>query len=307
MLKQTPNGTRYLTAPEAIIVAATRWEGADITLQSEFIEPLFPVSDAPDYFEDDPLVSDEGGDGAQLAKFAGQLCYLSFGPQRSKNAQASEYLRHIKESSHGSVLEHVSYSILLWGVSRAFTHELVRHRAGFGFSQVSQRYVAGKHLRFVETPATFFEENAVEYDVRTPEGQYVARQRMARADLHYGFERWIDACAAEYSRRERQLLTARRIDQAKATTDQRKAVRQEARRCLPNETEAPVLVTGNLRAWRHMIEQRANRFADAEICRASMLCFEKLREHEPMLWEDYAVETVREDGFPTVSTPYRKV
>lgn len=300
MLKQTPNGTRYLTAPEAIIVAATRWEGADITLQSEFIEPLFPVSDAPDYFEDDPLVSDEGGDGAQLAKFAGQLCYLSFGPQRSKNAQASEYLRHIKESSHGSVLEHVSYSILLWGVSRAFTHELVRHRAGFGFSQVSQRYVAGKHLRFVETPATFFDEDtakcAASHEINK-----------AQADLHYGFERWIDACAAEYSRRERQLLTARQIDLAKATTDQRKAVRQEARRCLPNETEAPVLVTGNLRAWRHMVEQRANRFADAEICRAAMLCFEQLREHEPMLWEDYTVETVRDDGLPTVSTPYRKV
>ena len=54
-----------------------------------------------------------------------------------------------------------------------------------------------------------------------------------------------------------------------------------------------MLMTGNLRAWRHMIEQRANRFADAEICRVAMLCFEKLRELEPMLWEDYTVEMVR--------------
>ena len=46
---------------------------------------------------------------------------------------------------------------------------------------------------------------------------------------------------------------------------------------------------------------------NAEICAAAYLCFEKLRAHEPMLWEDYAVETVREDGLPTVQTPYRKV
>lgn len=277
MLKQTQNGTRYLTEPEAVIVAATRWEGADTHIQGHFIDPLFP--DAEEAYFDDEV---QPKDGVQLAKFAGQLCYLSFGQQRSRNAQASQYLRHIKESGHGSVLEHVNYSVLLWGVSRAFTHELVRHRAGFGFSQVSQRYVAGKHLRFVETPAT------------------------TEAD-HFGFETWIDACAAEYARREQMLLAVRGIDMAKATTDQRKAVRQEARRCLPNETEAPVLVTGNLRAWRHMIEQRANRFADAEICRVAMLCFEKLRELEPILWEDYTVETVRDDGLPTVHTPYRKV
>lgn len=277
MLKQTPNGTRYFTAPEAVIVASTQWAREEVKLQEDFIDPLFPESEEA-YFEDAALPDD----GAQLAKFAGQLCYLSFGPQRTRNAQAAAYLRHIKESGHGSVLEHVSYSVLLWGVSRAFTHELVRHRAGFGFSQVSQRYVAGKHLRFVETPA------------------------IAAAD-RAGFEAWIDACVVEYERRERQLLAARRIDMSKATTDQRKAVRQEARRCLPNEAEAPILVTGNVRAWRHMVEQRASQYADAEACRAAMLCFTKLREFEPLLWEDYTIENVREDGLPTVRTPYRKV
>ena len=281
MLTQTSKGTRYLTAPEAVIVAATRWTGADVELQSDFIEPLFPVCDELDYFEDDPLVSDEGGDGAQLAKFAGQLCYLSFGAQRTRNSEAAKYLEHIKASGHGSVFEHVNYSLLLWGVSRAFTHELVRHRAGFGFSQVSQRYVAGRHVRFVESPAHSF-----------------------YPELHAEFEAWIDQCAEQYLRREQILL---RVSGIKATTEQRKAVRQEARRCLPNETEAPVLVTGNLRAWRHLIEQRASRFADAEICAAAYLCFEKLRAHEPMLWSDYTVETVREDGLPTVQTQYRKV
>ena len=284
MLTQTSKGTRYLTAPEAVIVAATRWEGASEEIQRDFIDPLFPdISEADTYFLDE-FISSNQDDGAQLAKFAGQLCYLSFGAQRTRNSEAAKYLEHIKASGHGSVFEHVNYSLLLWGVSRAFTHELVRHRAGFGFSQVSQRYVAGKHVRFVESPAHSF-----------------------YPELHVAFESWIDLCAAQYEHRERVLLRVSGIDPAKATTEQRKAVRQEARRCLPNETEAPVLVTGNLRAWRHLIEQRASRFADAEICAAAYLCFEKLRAHEPMLWSDYTVETVRGDGLPTVQTQYRKV
>ena len=281
MLTQTSKGTHYLTAPEAVIVAATRWEGASEEIQRDFIDPLFPdLSESDTYFLDE-FISSNQDDGAQLAKFAGQLCYLSFGAQRTRNSEAAKYLEHIKASGHGSVFEHVNYSLLLWGVSRAFTHELVRHRAGFGFSQVSQRYVAGRHVRFVESPAHSF-----------------------YPELHAEFEAWIDQCAEQYLRREQILL---RVSGIKATTEQRKAVRQEARRCLPNETEAPVLVTGNLRAWRHLIEQRASRFADAEICAAAYLCFEKLRAHEPMLWSDYTVETVREDGLPTVQTQYRKV
>lgn len=281
MLKHTTKGTPYLTAPEIKIVAATEWIVDEAHLQEHFIEELFPESD---YFEDERIPLGDPGHGAQLVKFAGQLCYLSFGQQRTHNAQASEYLRHIKESGHGSVLEHVSYSVLLWGVSRALTHELVRHRTGMAYSQVSQRYVAGKHLRFVESLATQHE-----------------------IDLHDCFESWIDASAQQYVRREMLLLRKAQIEYKTATTDQRKAVRQEARRCLPNETEAPIVVTGNLRAWRHAIEQRCSPFADAEICRCFFSIFDALRSHEPILWEDYTVENKRADGLPTVQTPYRKV
>ena len=179
MLTQTSKGTRYLTAPEAVIVAATRWQlYAEPELQQDFINPLFPDVDRDNrYFLDQSIVSDDDDDGAQLAKFAGQLCYLSFGAQRTRNSEAAKYLEHLKASGHGSVYEHVNYSLLLWGVSRAFTHELVRHRAGYGFSQVSQRYVAGRHVRFVESPAHSF-----------------------YPELHAEFEAWIDQCAEQYQR-----------------------------------------------------------------------------------------------------------
>src|SRR5215510_6456459 len=74
-----------------------------------------------------------------LTETAGRVCYMSFAkPRPGGNAT---YLTHIKEVGHGSVLEHGVWNLLITGVSRSLTHELVRHRAGWGYSQLSQRYV----------------------------------------------------------------------------------------------------------------------------------------------------------------------
>mgnify|MGYP000320033793 FL=1 len=300
MLKQTARGTRYLTAPECRVIASTKVNPAFFSGETDgFVRRLFPAALHPDtgpadYFADKPQLSD----GAQLIKFAGQLCYLSFGEQRSKNAQASEYLAHIKQSGHGSVLEHYNVSVLLYGVSRAFTHELVRHRAGFGFSQISQRYVAGKHLRFVESLVMQWDDKS---------GPELTDHDFRQHRLHKSFECFIDFAVEEYQRREALLLEISGVDAAHATTEQRKAVRQEARRCLPNETEAAIVVTGNLRAWRHFVEQRCSKWADAEACRAAHTVFVQLQALEPMLWEDYVPGEPRTDGLPTLNTPFRKV
>ena len=81
----------------------------------------------------------ESTDGERLAEFAGRLCYMS---QRNPASRTTrDYLENIKRQGHGSVLEHANYSILVEGVSRSLTHELVRHRAGMAYSQLSQRYV----------------------------------------------------------------------------------------------------------------------------------------------------------------------
>src|SRR5882762_3707199 len=93
----------------------------------------------------------ESTDGERLAEFAGRLCYMS---QHNPAKRATrDYLENIKKQGHGSVLEHASYSLLLEGVSRSLTHELVRHRAGFAYSQLSQRYVDESEASFVVPPA----------------------------------------------------------------------------------------------------------------------------------------------------------
>src|SRR6476620_11584568 len=86
--------------------------------------------------------------GEKLVEVAGRLCYMSFAKPRPGGNKA--YIGHILEVGHGSVLEHAVWNLLFTGVSRSLTHELIRHRAGFGYSQLSQRYVDESIAEYVE-------------------------------------------------------------------------------------------------------------------------------------------------------------
>jgi thymidylate synthase (FAD) len=89
--------------------------------------------------------------GEKLVEVAGRLCYMSFAKPRPGGNKT--YIGHILEVGHGSVLEHAVYNLIITGVSRSFTHELIRHRAGFGYSQLSQRFVDESECAFVEPEA----------------------------------------------------------------------------------------------------------------------------------------------------------
>jgi thymidylate synthase (FAD) len=107
-----------------------------------YTEPVLTLLARPVFLEPDHLQVKwlgESTDGERLAEFAGRLCYMS--QKNPANRATRDYLENIKKQGHGSVLEHANYSLLLEGVSRSLTHELVRHRAGFAYSQLSQRYV----------------------------------------------------------------------------------------------------------------------------------------------------------------------
>lgn len=85
-------------------------------------------------------------DGEALVEFGGRLCYRSWVPGANANVtkvreDSKEYLGNILKSGHGSVIEHANYSFIFDDVSRVFTHELVRHRAGVAVSQESMRFV----------------------------------------------------------------------------------------------------------------------------------------------------------------------
>src|ERR1044072_8132924 len=75
----------------------------------------------------------------QLVEIGGRVCYMSFGKAQSPRTNA-QYIRNLIEMGHESVLEHVSWTFIIAGISRAFTPQLVRHRVGISFSQLSQQY-----------------------------------------------------------------------------------------------------------------------------------------------------------------------
>ncbi len=277
---RTPQGTPYLQEPGVVLLAMP---ATDIRGMGTFLAGFDPALEFGGYL-DDPVALPPA---EQLCKAAGQICYGSFGPRRTRNEQAEKYLLNIKSSGHGSVLEHATFSLLLYGVSRSLTHELVRHRAGTAISQLSQRYVSGRVLRFVERP---------EY--------------RDDPELHDLFVHRIDVAAAAYERLSEMLLERQKsgaeILTAEARTDLRKKVQQCSRSLLPNETEAPLVMTANVRAWRHIIEMRASAHAEVEIRALAFRVYRVLRQVAPMLFGDYE-ERRLPDGTWAVETPYPKV
>ena len=117
----------------------------------------------------------ESTDGERLAEFAGRLCYMS--QKNPAQRTTRDYLENIKKQGHGSVFEHANYSLLLEGISRSLTHELVRHRAGFAYSQLSQRYVDESQAAFVIPPAIIGDDALVAQwtaQVESAQATYVA-------------------------------------------------------------------------------------------------------------------------------------
>ncbi len=225
--------------------------------------------------------TDAGAAAEVLAEIAGRTCYMSFGKGRKTNL---EYLENILSSKHGSVLEHTVWCLLITGVSRSLTHELVRHRAGFGYSQLSQRYVDESSARYVVPP--LFQENEA---LRAQWQQTIDHLRRAYVELA--------EAAAGYVQQKHPEMAAR---------DRRKWARQAARSILPNACETKIFVTANGRSWRHFLELRGSPHADTEIRLLAVQIARLLKRESPNIFHD--VEVYDEaDGMPAVRVTHSKV
>ncbi|WOT03413.1 FAD-dependent thymidylate synthase [Corynebacterium pyruviciproducens] len=182
-------------------------------------------------------------------EFAGRACYQSFDRPNPKTADTGDYLRNIIKLGHESVLEHASVTFYVTGVSRSFTHELIRHRH-LSFSQLSQRYVDMEKMQAVIPPALRADAPEV-LDINL---------RLVRSLYD-----WLEAHLRELPVKQR----------------------REAARCvLPNMTETRIVVTGNLRAWRDMLKKRLSPAADAEIREVSKMILDQLVDFYPDVFED---------------------
>jgi thymidylate synthase (FAD) len=201
-------------------------------------------------------------DGERLAEFAGRLCYMS--QHNPAGRTTAEYLGNILKQGHGSVFEHATYVVLIEGISRSCSHELVRHRAGWGYSQLSQRYVDETHAAFVMPPAI-----------------------QGNAELETAWTRQVEAAQAAYVAAVEGLMA--RYSWVDDKVHRRKLAREAARSVLPNATEVKIVCSANVRAWRTMLELRLGEGAELEIRRMAVACLRVLQTEAPALFADFEI------------------
>lgn len=269
-------GARILTEPEVYLVGKQ-------TIESPELDRF--LADHGVAWESDSSVAAE-----VLAETAGRVCYMSFAKPRPGGNEA--YLGHIKEVGHGSVLEHAVWNFVLTGISRSLTHELIRHRAGFGYSQLSQRYVDESVAEYVEP------------DIIAADPELHAIWLGAINHVHAAYVALAEKLNAKLA--DPQAAAAAMLPPDTDRTTRRKTARQAARSVLPNATETKIFVTANARALRHFLEQRGSAFAEPEIRKLAGKLLDVLQKDSPNLFGDY-VKVALPDGTFEVTTPFKKV
>jgi thymidylate synthase (FAD) len=180
----------------------------------------------------------------RLIEAAGRTCYLSL--DKTGEDTAARFCRMLLRSGHHSVFEHASATFRVRGGSRAFTHQLVRHRL-CTFSQQSQRYVDERGFEVVKPDSI----------AENPEAEEI-------------FDGYVRRCREAYD-------GLRRLGVPK----------EDARFVLPNAAQSEIVVTANLRQWRHILELRGDRRAQWEIRRFAVEVFKILVKHAPNVFADF--------------------
>ena len=226
--------------------------------------------------------TDAPSDSERLCEVFGRLCYRSFEPGLNPNVTRVRqgnraYLSHVLEVGHGSVLEHAVLNFIFADVSRVFTHELVRHRAGTAVSQESLRFVRLDRLSaYVPTEIRESDEGMAVF-VKTME--QLERLQNELADLY-------------------------EIEDEKAFA-RKKKLTSAFRRVAPMGATTVIGWSCNFRTLRHVIEVRTAPDAEEEIRLVFGKVYEVTKDRYPNLLGDY--EVVQVDGLPWMKTTHRKV
>ena len=204
---------------------------------------------------------------------AARLCYAPVGAAELLDTMTDDAVRRVLKtiitSGHTSALEHASYSFAVDGVSRALTHQLVRHRLA-SYNQQSQRYVSyADDPEFIVPPSVTADPAAL--------------------------ERYTSANAAAFSA-YRELLDAG-------------IPAEDARYLLPNAMETKIVVTMNVRELLHFFELRCCKRAQWEIRDLALRMLEIAEPTAPYLFMDAGASCRRgacHEGKMTCGDPYPK-
>lgn len=268
--------------------------------------------------------TDATEDASMLSEIMGRLCYKSFGTEMNANItkvrEGNEgYIGNILKVKHGSVIEHATATIAFVDVSPVVTHELVRHRVGTAYSQVSMRFVRLEEIG-AYYPQAFGQEfleqmfrHLAEFDTETgarldgddemPDAHDLAVG--CASELRADFQHLVETLE-QMQRKIAQNLRLDDLDpEDKKAFHFKKRITSSMRRLAPYGLATSIGVTANHRAWRFMIAQRTHRSAEEEIRLVFGQVAEKLAKACPNLYQDMSKEHV--DGFDEYTFANHKV
>lgn len=247
------------------------------------------------------LIPADGDDATKIGAFAAKGCYDSFGVNgRANEANQLAILEH----QHGSVLEHITFTLFIEGITRGLSLESNRHRQ-LAVSQRSTRYTAEEDASVVLEPyyATLYEkyrpwlEDPTKDDI-TPDFD------LDELNLLVAHITSMEQSFMSYERDVAWL--SKRNPYGYTGFELRKWARGKARATLPHALETRITYTGNLRAWRWFIESRSSEHAEDEIRRLANVLLETLRKEAPLYFNDFE-NTGDVRGIPVWVPKYKKV
>ena len=182
----------------------------------------------------------------------GRVCYKSEG--KSTNDSAERFVQNLIKRGHESVLEHYSFSVR-FVCDRGVSHEIVRHRLA-SYSQESTRYCNYSNDKF--------------------RSEITVIEPCFLAENSRGYEMWENAC--------------KQAEEAYFSLLDWGCTPQEARSVLPNSLKTEVVMTANIREWRHFLKLRTAPEAHPQMRELTVPLLEELQKEIPVLFDDIGIK-----------------
>jgi len=214
------------------------------------------------------------GNTEELIEAAGRTCYKS--EDRITPGSAGEFVKGVTKRGHHSVIEHSAATFRIARISRACSHQLVRHRL-MAISQESQRYCDEGDIsqrEYFVTPLCITDLKDVTMKELFPDCAWPTETVVERYEL------MIARASADYK------LMQEIIKRAKAKGLCKSRGNEDARYLLPNACCTEVVITANFREYRHIFEQRCTKHAQWEIRAVAVVMLDMLNETAPHVFGD---------------------
>jgi thymidylate synthase (FAD) len=250
---------------------------AETKLNQNGVRQLIEHYSAPDWFRKARHL--QPNDSEFLIELAGRTCYRSFGVGLNPNItkvreNPRDYLTNVLEKGDGSILEHATVTFAFLNVSRIFTHEVIRHRAGTAMSQESLRYLRLRDIGLWIPPDLEGVSNKVSEIVREIEGRYHELEEQ--------------------------------FDWDKMSFEDKKRVTSALRRIIPDGIATNLIWTANHRTIRWVIEMRTDPSAEIEIRKVFGKVAEICMKDYPILYNDFSKRKLK-DGTYQYTPKFSKV